>query len=184
MFGITKVPTERYTELLRIAEKYEAQENEHQVRCEELTERERKLELMKLDENEEVIKLRQEVRREKDRIEDLKEDFKRKEKAMKQENELHLAKIAADKERAEEEIKHAIKFKSEMMVVEMEKFKAEMNTTKSKEIAALNQLHQDKITSILEERIEDVNKKFSELLERLPNVNMRINDSDKRSRKD
>ena len=74
------------------------------------------------------------------------------------------------KRREDENIKHSTKIIMEKNEIEFEKEKAVLLRQKDEEVAKIKDEYRDKMEKTLEKNIEDGNKRYSEILERLPTV--------------
>lgn len=86
-----------------------------------------------------------------------------------------LADVKHQKKIEEEDIKHMVKLKEERLEIKAEKQKLEMEREKDTEIAKVKDEYRDKMEKQLSEETKNIKSMYGEVLERLPNVNVRLN---------
>lgn len=74
----------------------------------------------------------------------------------------------------EEEILHLVKINEEKNAIAAERKAVELEAKKTAEIAAVKDQYRDKIEKHLEARAVEIKTMYSEILERLPNVSVRL----------
>ena len=106
-------------------------------------------------------------------IEKLEEEITRLRK-QKMDAELELEKVQSKKQMEDEKLKHLMKMKEEKNQIELERatLKIEMEYVKKEQ--ELQNTYHDKTLEILDTHKADMEKKFSEVLKRLPDVNYSI----------
>lgn len=87
--------------------------------------------------------------------------------------------LKVEKKTSEEDIKHMMKKKEEMLDIEFKKIELAVEKEKDKAIAEVKDQYRDKLETYLEKQINDGNKRYEQILERLPNVSMRIKEERK-----
>ena len=75
---------------------------------------------------------------------------------------------------SEEDIKHMTKMKEERLQIELEKKVMEAEKAKDKAIAAVKDEYRTKLEQNLVEQKDDILKMYSQILERLPDINARL----------
>ena len=88
--------------------------------------------------------------------------------------ETDVEKLKATKKREEEEIKHHLKLGEEKQKVENERFQLKCEREKEAAIAKVKDEYRDKLEKRLETEIANIKGMYGEILERLPNVNVRL----------
>ena len=83
------------------------------------------------------------------------------------------------KELEETEIKHLIKMKEEKNQLELDKEKVKMEADYQKKEMDMMKKHHEKILESLGESKKDIKEVYVKIMERLPNVNMSINQGHK-----
>lgn len=116
-----------------------------QERANELEERNDELE-------KEIEKLRKERMSLKDEVEDLK----------------------IQKKVSEEDIKHMTKMKEEKLDIAHQKNKLQLEQEKNEAVAKVKDEYRDKLEKRLETEVTNIKEMYGQILERLPNVNMRL----------
>lgn len=74
----------------------------------------------------------------------------------------------------EEDIKHMVTMKEERLALDHEKKVAETEKLKDAEIAKVKDEYRDKIEKNLEQQKNDVKAMYAEILQRLPDVNVKL----------
>jgi chromosome segregation ATPase len=74
----------------------------------------------------------------------------------------------------EEDLKHMVKIKEEKLDIEHQKKGIQLERAKDTEVAKVKDEYRNKIEKGLEERNAEIRKMYSEILERLPNVSVRL----------
>jgi chromosome segregation ATPase len=74
----------------------------------------------------------------------------------------------------EEELKHLVKIKDEKREIEFQKKEMELESAMNKEVAKVKDNYRDKLEKNLIEQKDDIKGMYSEILERLPDVNARL----------
>lgn len=82
----------------------------------------------------------------------------------------------------QEDIEHLVKMKMERNEIKHEKKVSEADANAEKKIAEATKSFNDKLTEILKKQIEDGNDRFEQILNRLPDVQVNLGDSNKRSK--
>ena len=76
------------------------------------------------------------------------------------------------------DIKHMVKIKEEKLDIQFEKksgeFERNLQRASDKEILAVKNKYRDKVEKLLEKGHEDLRGRYSEILERLPNIDVAI----------
>ena len=85
-----------------------------------------------------------------------------------------LKEVQQDKKLEEEDIKHMIKMREEAFEVDKQKFELKCEREKDAAIAKVKDDHRDKLEELLHGQIKDGKELYSEILSRLPNVNVRL----------
>ena len=75
---------------------------------------------------------------------------------------------------AEEDIKHLVKLHDEKKVVEFERKSLELERKKDEEIAKVKDEYRDKMEKQLAEETKNIRGMYTEILARLPNVNVKM----------
>lgn len=94
-----------------------------------------------------------------------------KEKKKITELECELERLQARKKTEEQELKHMIKMKEEKMQLELDQKKYALQAEKDQEVAKVKDEYRDKLEARLIKETENIKGMYSEILERLPNVN-------------
>jgi DNA anti-recombination protein RmuC len=81
-----------------------------------------------------------------------------------------LAKVELEKKISEEDIKHMIKMKQEALEIEKQKFELKTTSEKQNEIHRVKDEYQRKVEVLLGEQLKNIQNMYSEVLKRLPNV--------------
>ena len=84
-----------------------------------------------------------------------------------------IASLESKKKIEEEDIKHMVRLKEERMEVANEKKQIEMEREKDTEIASVKDTYRDKLEERLEKEVESIKEMYGQILERLPNVNIK-----------
>lgn len=92
--------------------------------------------------------------------------------------EMEIDRLQARKETEEQELKHMIRMKEEKMELESQKFKIRCEQQKEEAIAAVKNEYRDKLEERLIKETENIRSMYTEILERLPNVNARLSIKD------
>lgn len=74
----------------------------------------------------------------------------------------------------EEDIKHMVRLKEERQEVEFQKRVLEIEAEKAQEIAAVKDDYRNKLEVRLQTEVDNIKEMYGQILERLPDVNMRI----------
>jgi chromosome segregation ATPase len=74
----------------------------------------------------------------------------------------------------DEDIKHMVKMQEERNQIELNKEKYKCQQEKAEEVAAIKDEYRDKIECSLEQRNTELRGMYSEILSRLPDVNVRL----------
>lgn len=82
--------------------------------------------------------------------------------------------LKSKKQIEEEQIKHLVKIKDEKREIEYKRKEMDIEAEKNKEIAKVKDDYRDKMERNLISQKEDILKMYSEILERLPNVNAKL----------
>lgn len=85
-----------------------------------------------------------------------------------------LASLKNDKKIAEEDIKHMVKMKEEKNALEFERKVLDNERVKEAAIAKVKDEYRDKLEKRLELEVTNIKEMYGQILERLPNVSMRI----------
>ena len=85
-----------------------------------------------------------------------------------------LVEVKHQKKVEEEDIKHMVKMKEERTAVENEKKLLEMEREKDRVIAEAKDAFRDKLEVFLTTQVKDTKEMYTEILGRLPDVSMRI----------
>jgi len=104
-------------------------------------------------------RLREERRKLKDEIVDLGSEVKQ---------------LKQDRKVEEEDIKHLLKMKEEAVEIEKQKYQLKCDSEKNIAIAAAKDEFRDKLEALLKGQIRDTKEMYSEILARLPDVNVRL----------
>lgn len=83
--------------------------------------------------------------------------------------------LKVDKKTSEEDIKHMIKKKEEMLDIKFQKKELETEKKKAEDIANVKDEYRDKLEKRLEIEVSNMKDMYGEILKRLPNVNYKIN---------
>lgn len=87
---------------------------------------------------------------------------------------MEIDRLKARKETEELELKHMVKMKEEKMELESQKFKLKCESEKEKAIAKVKDEYRDKLEQRLIKETENIKEMYSEILQRLPNVNAKL----------
>lgn len=79
----------------------------------------------------------------------------------------------------DEKIAHLVKIKEESLQIAHDKKVVELDGEKQEAIAAVKDKYQDKVESHLEKRNTELKEMYSEILERLPNLNAKLSIKEK-----
>jgi len=85
-----------------------------------------------------------------------------------------VADLKLKKKIEDEDIKHMVKMKEEALEIKFQKKEMELEKAKNNEVAKVKDDYRDKMESQLEKRGTEIKGMYSEILERLPNVNVRL----------
>jgi biopolymer transport protein ExbB/TolQ len=85
-----------------------------------------------------------------------------------------LDQLKSKKKIEEEEIKHLVKIKDEKREIEFQKKEMEIQKDADSKVMKVKQDYQDKIESNLQKQIEDTKQMYAEILQRLPNIAVRL----------
>ena len=85
-----------------------------------------------------------------------------------------LKDVKHQKKIEEEDIKHMVRIKQEKLDIEHERRGVKQEGEKAKAIEAVKDTYRDKIEKGLEESRKEMRGMYSEILERLPNVNLEL----------
>ena len=86
-----------------------------------------------------------------------------------------LAELKLKKKLEEEDIKHMVKINNERKDIELEKEKMKLERKSAEEIAKVKDSYQDKTEQQLEKQLTNMKSMYGEILERLPNYNIKHN---------
>jgi len=87
---------------------------------------------------------------------------------------IEIDRLKSKKKIEEEDIKHMLKLQEERMSLEKEKFKVQMEREKDAAIAKVKDEYRDKLEQFLVQKNKESDQRFTEILARLPDVNMSI----------
>lgn len=82
--------------------------------------------------------------------------------------------LALDKKISEEDIRHMLKMGEERTEIEKEKYKLTCDAEKAEAITKVRDEYRDKIEAFLKGQIEDNKKAYESILDRLPDVNVKL----------
>lgn len=82
--------------------------------------------------------------------------------------------LKSKKKIEEEQLKHLVKIKDEKRELEYKKKEMELESEKEREIAKVKDKYRDKMEENLISQKDDIKSMYSEILERLPNVNAKL----------
>lgn len=85
-----------------------------------------------------------------------------------------LKDLRQQKKVEEEDLKHMVKIKEEKLSIEHEKRGIQLERAKDTEVAKVKDDYRNKIEKGLEERNKEIRTMYTEILERLPNVSVRL----------
>lgn len=85
-----------------------------------------------------------------------------------------LAELRQKKKMEDEDIKHLVKLKESKLEIEFRKKEVELERQQQEAIAAVKDQYRDKQESTLQKQIEQGEKRYAEILSRLPDVNVRL----------
>jgi hypothetical protein len=74
----------------------------------------------------------------------------------------------------EEDIKHMVRMKEERMAVDLERTTIELERQKDTAIAAVKDKYRNKVEEQLTKRGDDLKTMYGQILERLPNINVKM----------
>ena len=86
-----------------------------------------------------------------------------------------LAELKLKKKLEEEDIKHMVKINNERKDIELEKEKIKLTQKSNDEIAKVKDRYRDKTEAQLEKQLVNMKGMYGEILERLPNYNIKHN---------
>jgi len=86
-----------------------------------------------------------------------------------------LADVEAERKRADEDIKHMVKMKLEVHEINYEKRVVALVQEKDKEVAAIKDVYRDKLEEQLKTETKNIKEMYGQILERLPNINAKVN---------
>ena len=86
-----------------------------------------------------------------------------------------LAELKLKKKLEDEDIKHMVKINNERKDIELEKEKMKLERKSAVEIAAVKDSYQNKTEEQLEKQLTNMKDMYGEILERLPNYNIKHN---------
>lgn len=109
----------------------------------------------------------------KNRMSELNESEKLKKKRI-SELEEQIEKLKLQKKIEEEDIKHMVKMKMEQLEIEHKKAMLDMEKEKEEIISRINDEYRNKIEAFLQNQVKDVKEMYSQILERLPDINLRL----------
>jgi len=89
-----------------------------------------------------------------------------------------VTQLTLDAKIADEDIKHMIKMKTESMELDFKKREVESDGKKAEAIAEVKDKYQQKVEEQLKAEGTKMEKMYGQILERLPNVNMKISQKD------
>lgn len=82
--------------------------------------------------------------------------------------------LKIEKKTSEEDIKHMVKMKEERLDIEFQKKVMEVERLKQEDVAKVKDDYRDKLETNLVAQKDDIKTMYSEILERLPNINTRL----------
>lgn len=85
-----------------------------------------------------------------------------------------LATLKQKKKMEDEDIRHLVKIKEEKLNIEHQKRELERDRQKEAEIAKVKDEYRDKMERELQKQIDRMKDMYGEILQRLPNVNVRL----------
>jgi seryl-tRNA synthetase len=85
-----------------------------------------------------------------------------------------LEELKLQKKMEEEDIKHMVKINNERKEIELEKEKVKLMKEKDEAIAKVKDDYRDKTEKQLERQLTDMRGMYTEILERLPNYNVKV----------
>lgn len=86
--------------------------------------------------------------------------------------------VLSEKKREEENLKHHVKILEEANDIEFKKKELVLEKEKEQAIAKVKDEYRDKMERRLETEVTNIKEMYSEILQRLPNVNMKITQKD------
>ena len=113
-----------------------------------------------------MFKLRKKVTELEKEIEDLKET--------KEIAESELRRVKHDHKMEEEDTKHLVKLREEKLNIEFQKKEMQVEKEKQDVIAEVKDAYRDKMEANLNKQISDIKGMYGQILERLPNVNVKM----------
>lgn len=81
--------------------------------------------------------------------------------------------LESNKKIEEEDLKHMIRLKEERLAVQFQRKELEIEAEKEKAVAAVKDEYRDKLEARLSTEVNSIKEMYGQILERLPNVNMR-----------
>lgn len=85
-----------------------------------------------------------------------------------------LSELKQKKKMEDEDIRHLVKLKESKLEIEFKKKEVELERQQQCAIADVKDEHRDKLEKILNTQIEQGEKRYAEILSRLPDVNVRL----------
>ena len=85
-----------------------------------------------------------------------------------------LAELKQTRKMEDEDIRHLIKIKESQLDIKHQEKQVELERQQQEVIAAVKDQYRDKQESTLKKQIEQGDKRFAEILARLPDVNVRL----------
>ncbi len=85
-----------------------------------------------------------------------------------------LSELKQKRKMEDEDIRHMVKIKEGKLDLEHQKKQVELERQQQTAIATVKDDYRDKLESTLQSQIKDVKGMYSEILKRLPNVNVRL----------
>jgi len=85
-----------------------------------------------------------------------------------------VADLKLKKKIDEEEIKQMVNMKEEKLKIEFKKKEMDLEAKKNEEVAIVKDEYRDKLETFLIKKSDDLKEMYGEILERLPNVNLKM----------
>jgi len=82
--------------------------------------------------------------------------------------------LKVEKKTSEEDIKHMMRKKEEMLELKFQKKELENEKKKNDEVAKVKDQYRDKLEVRLETEVTNIKEMYGQILERLPNVNVKM----------
>ena len=90
--------------------------------------------------------------------------------------EADLRRIKHEHKMEEEDTKHLVKMRQEKVDIEFQRKKTELAGEHQEDLARVRDEYRDKLEKRLEEEIKNIRGMYDAILERLPNVNLKMKD--------